>query len=326
MHYRSIADLNETVYRNLGRLPSDIDLIVGIPRSGLLAANVISLALNVPLAELEGFMSGRVIASGNTRRYAKLDRGITKGQRVLVVDDSLRTGNAIRQAAEQLAPFARDFEFLFCVAYGVRLNEPGVDVVLEAVPQPRVFQWNLFHHVFLESSCVALEGVILPPIAADQESYSAAADLTDSDLRRVIVPTKPVGHLISLRHPRHRPQIEQRLRQLGIKYHHLHFRQPQEADDGSCFKSTVFASQRDAILMIEPSDDDAVRIVRNTGKPTLSLQSQEVFSEATVSAAEFRIREAGARRLVRQNIEADIIQGRFRGELKRILQRLRVTA
>lgn len=44
--------MNDTIVRNLHRLPRDIDLVVGIPRSGLLAANLLSLAANIPMADL----------------------------------------------------------------------------------------------------------------------------------------------------------------------------------------------------------------------------------------------------------------------------------
>ncbi len=45
MNYRNIADLNHTIRQNLHRLPRNVDVVVdvvvGIPRSGLLAANIV---------------------------------------------------------------------------------------------------------------------------------------------------------------------------------------------------------------------------------------------------------------------------------------------
>ena len=40
IEYRSIADMNNIIVKNLQKLPHDIDLVVGIPRSGLLPANL----------------------------------------------------------------------------------------------------------------------------------------------------------------------------------------------------------------------------------------------------------------------------------------------
>src|SRR5262245_61017528 len=63
MHYRSVANLNEAVVRNLHALPRDVDVVVGIPRSGLLAGTMLALAMNVPLADVEGFVAGRLLAT-----------------------------------------------------------------------------------------------------------------------------------------------------------------------------------------------------------------------------------------------------------------------
>ena len=48
MNYRSIADLNHTILKQLHMLPRDFDLVVGVPRSGMLPANLIALYLNLP--------------------------------------------------------------------------------------------------------------------------------------------------------------------------------------------------------------------------------------------------------------------------------------
>ena len=39
MNYRSLADMYDAITMGLGRLPDNIDLIVGVPRSGLIPAN-----------------------------------------------------------------------------------------------------------------------------------------------------------------------------------------------------------------------------------------------------------------------------------------------
>ena len=43
MYYRNIADLNRVILKRLNILPRDFDLIVGIPRSGMLPANLLAL-------------------------------------------------------------------------------------------------------------------------------------------------------------------------------------------------------------------------------------------------------------------------------------------
>lgn len=47
MNFRTLDQLNQCIYNNMYKLPRDIDLIVGIPRSGMLVANIIALYLNL---------------------------------------------------------------------------------------------------------------------------------------------------------------------------------------------------------------------------------------------------------------------------------------
>ena len=98
MQYRSVADLNDTIYRNVPRLPKDIDLVVGIPRSGLLAASLISLTLNLPLADLDGFVAG---AAARHRTVSGLGSDGGEFKNVLVADDSINSGKSIGAARTQ---------------------------------------------------------------------------------------------------------------------------------------------------------------------------------------------------------------------------------
>lgn len=49
MNYRSISDLNQIILKRLYIIPRDIDLVVGIPRSGMFPANLLALYLNRPV-------------------------------------------------------------------------------------------------------------------------------------------------------------------------------------------------------------------------------------------------------------------------------------
>ena len=71
MNFRTISDLNKTINDNLHRIPQDIDIVVGVPRSGMLAASIISLLLNLPLSDLESFIRGELYTNGNTKHNSK---------------------------------------------------------------------------------------------------------------------------------------------------------------------------------------------------------------------------------------------------------------
>ena len=52
MQYRTIRDLSDLIRRNLWKIPHDIDLVVGVPRSGMLPASMIALYLNTKFTSI----------------------------------------------------------------------------------------------------------------------------------------------------------------------------------------------------------------------------------------------------------------------------------
>ena len=60
MYYKSVADLNRTVLKHINLIPSDTDLIVGIPRSGMLPAVIMSQVLHLPYTDMHSFVAGQI--------------------------------------------------------------------------------------------------------------------------------------------------------------------------------------------------------------------------------------------------------------------------
>ncbi len=60
MNYRTIADLSNLIRTNLYKIPHDIDVVVGVPRSGMLPATMIALYLNKRLSDINTFFVGGV--------------------------------------------------------------------------------------------------------------------------------------------------------------------------------------------------------------------------------------------------------------------------
>lgn len=75
MHFRSVADLNTDIHASLHLFPRDIDAVIGIPRSGMLPAAIIALALNVPMGDLHGFARGQLLGVGSKRTTARSSAG-----------------------------------------------------------------------------------------------------------------------------------------------------------------------------------------------------------------------------------------------------------
>jgi adenine/guanine phosphoribosyltransferase-like PRPP-binding protein len=69
MKYITIADLSETIRKNIWKIPRDIDFIIGVPRSGMIAASMIASYLNVPLIDVNSFIAGLEPYGGDRLNY-----------------------------------------------------------------------------------------------------------------------------------------------------------------------------------------------------------------------------------------------------------------
>lgn len=282
MRYRSFVDLSRTVQDNLHRIPRDVDLVVGVPRSGLLPASMVALALNLPLADIDGFVAGRMLSAGNTRRRGLFDQSIEEFRRILVVDDSVRTGGSMREARAKLADLPRQERLMFCAIYGDGDVHIDADLVLEAVPEPRIFQWNLMHHSIVSKSCFDIDGVLCfdPSHHDNDDGERYLAFLNEA--RPLMTPTHRLGHLVTSRLERYRPQTEAWLAAQGIEYDRLWMldlpsaEERRKAGAHGRFKAEVY-SKLDAVLFIESEERQAIEIARLSGKPVLSIESHSII-------------------------------------------------
>lgn len=288
MNYRSISDMNDAILRNLHRLPRDIDLVVGVPRSGILAATLVSLTANIPMTDLDSFLAGRIYTSGITKRRAALDRQHADMRKILVIDDSIAGGNAIRDARDKIAAAGIQGDFVYAAVFGLQPQHQETDVVLEVVPHPRMFQWNFMHHIFLEQCCVDIDGVLCLDPTEEENDDGPIYEKFLAEARTLLGPTRKIGWLVTSRLEKYRKLTEAWLAKHEIKYDHLIMLDlPSKAErqrlgaHGS-FKAE-FYRKSDAILFIESEHEQALRIAKLSGKPVLCVETNIVSFPDTLS-------------------------------------------
>lgn len=299
MNYRSLADLNDTIVRNLHRLPGDIDLVVGIPRSGLLAAKLFSLVTNIPLTDLDSFLEGRIYSSGATKRHAGLERGIADMRRILVLDDSILGGNAMRAARKRLEDAGiRDragAEIIFAAVYGSEASHPEADFIFERVKSPRIFQWNFMHHVVLEESCVDIDGVLCLDPTEQQNDDGEAYRRFLSEAVPLHSTSRRIGYLVTSRLEKYRSLTEGWLKAQGIEYGQLVMldlptkAERQRLGAHGSFKAEFYRNS-DASLFIESEHEQAQTIARLSGKPVLCVETHQIRLPDSLSPVAVRQR------------------------------------
>ena len=287
MYYRSISDMNATILKAMHRLPRDLDLIVGVPRSGLLAANLLALAGNVRMTDLDSYLDGRVYSSGTTKAHSL--RPETSGPRkVLILDDSINSGNSMQTVRARISAAALGDEVIYAAVYGVSRDHLETDIVLEVLPQPRIFQWNFMHHIALERACVDIDGVLCHDPTETENDDGAAYLRFLTAARPLYLPTHRVAALVTSRLEKYRAQTEAWLDAIGVRYKELVMLDlPSKAErqrlaaHGS-FKAEYYRkSPYD--LFIESENGQARTIARLSGKPVLCLESHRLIEPSAAA-------------------------------------------
>ena len=103
MNFFTYNDLHTTILRNLSLIPADVDLIVGIPRSGMLVASILAIYMNLPMGSIDEFYSGEFMSAGLTKPKNGWIKNITEARRILVVDDSVAYGRSMKLVKEKIS-------------------------------------------------------------------------------------------------------------------------------------------------------------------------------------------------------------------------------
>lgn len=290
MYFKTFNDLTDCIRNNLWRIPKDIGLVVGIPRSGLLAANIIALLLNRPLTDVEGLIENRIISAGKRLGGGDSNQYIKECDRILVIDDSLATGRVMRNTRDLIENAGIEKEIIFGAVYTVKEFRNAVDIYFEICPLPRFFEWNLMHHhSVLKKACVDIDGVLC--IDPTEEQNDDGPNYTNfiHDASPLFVPTVKVGALVTCRLEKYRDATVKWLLRHNIRYDHLiMWDLPDKAErlrrgGHAKFKAQAFRSFDWADLFIESSLDQAIEIVEIARKPAICIEKPMLVTPSNSS-------------------------------------------
>ncbi len=282
MNFRSIAQLSDQVHAWSRKLPHDIDLIVGIPRSGLLVANLLALYRNLPLTDLEGLLEGRMLTTGHRGKKLGAAGYLSQPRNVLVLDDSVFTGKQLDRAKKMIADADLPHTIRYAAVYVEPKRAEKVDFFREELAMPRVFEWNVMHHSTLQNSCVDMDGVLcIDPAMSENDDgplYQAFVDQADS----LLVPTGTIGWIVTSRIEKYRAQTEAWLAKHGVAYDNLIMLDYPDGETRrrlkihSAYKADVYR-EVGAHLFIESSVKQAFEIANLSLKPVLCIDTMQMI-------------------------------------------------
>jgi len=274
MNYRSISDLNETILRKLHLISRDIDLVVGVPRSGMLPANLLGLYLNLPYTDIHSFINGFVYKAGARRQFFdSLDY-----KNILVVDDSIASGSALAECKENLSHLTSKFNFKYAVVYATPGKQNLVDYALETVATPRYFQWNIFNHSTLDKACFDIDGVLCADPTKEQNDDGPEYVSFLLNAVPLYLPGSKIGTLVTSRLEKYRVETETWLENHRIKYDRLvmldlpNMKARQKANCHGIHKANEYKKSK-YNLFVESDLKQAIKINKLTKKPVFCTEN-----------------------------------------------------
>ncbi|HEX2536427.1 MAG TPA: phosphoribosyltransferase family protein [Chitinophagaceae bacterium] len=316
MNYRSIANLSEDIKRELHRVPKDVTLVVGIPRSGLLAANLMALYLNLPFTDIDSFLAGKLLGTGERGKRTKLAEQAFKG-RALIVDDSIYSGHAIELAKDMVKQANVQMPVSYCAIYGLPGTGRMADLVFQYLEAPRVFEWNIFgdNHI-LQQACVDIDGVLcIDPTEDENDDGEKYIEFMLSAKARLL-PKYKLGTLVTSRLEKYRAQTEAWLAEQGVTYNELVMLDlPDKATRirmgaAATFKAEEYKKRPQSKLFIESAPHQAETIFQLTGKPVYCVDTNEMLSPETSAVSKFKRRASREVSLLRKVVRGGM--GRFK--------------
>jgi uncharacterized HAD superfamily protein len=309
LSFKSFGDLSADIARNLAKVPVDVDLIVGIPRSGLMAASILALALNKKFCDLGAFIENRPLQHGATRRPENGELVLPHQARVvMIIDDSVDSGVSIAKARATLAPLESGRKLLTAAVYASERGMNAVDIYFERVDLPRVFAWNLFHRNELAQACVDIDGVLCSDPTAQENDDGPRYLRFLENATPIARPSYKIGHLVTSRLERYRQPTLAWLNKHAIRFEQLHMLNVATAEERRRlslhgeFKAGVYRSLPDTTLFIESEPAQAAQIATLSGKPVLDYTSQKLVSPSW-NAAHAAVQYASIKRRIVNRIQ-----------------------
>ncbi|EKE20426.1 MAG: Rhamnan synthesis F [uncultured bacterium] len=284
LNFKTYSDLARDIRQSLVDIPNDIDLIVGIPRSGMIPAYMIGAFLNLPVASLDEYLNN-IFASHGERPI--ISKNIIP-KKILIVDDSINLGGSIKEAKNKLYNKNPDVECLSFAVYATRGSNKLVDFYAVICEQPRIFQWNYLYHGILSNACFDIDGVLCVDPTSDQNDDGNKYSDFILNAKPLYIPNYRIRALVTSRLEKYRKQTEEWLKKNNVQFDDLYMldlptkeeRIKQCAHDR--FKSRVYSSLDDCFLFVESDRNQAIKIANMTNKPVISLFTDEMFPSSEV--------------------------------------------
>lgn len=241
-NYRNFNYVNALIMNNLERIPEDIDLIVSIPRSGLLIGTLIAEYTNKASTDLFSYLADVDNYKLNVGSFAPAS-SVKTAQNILLVDDSMGVGITMDKAKDLVRKKNPTCKITTCVGWVEPFSTNKVDIYF-SILRDQFFPWSVLKRG-ISDACCDIDGVLTEDVPAefddDGEKYINFLKNQKPKFR----PDRKIHTLITGRLEKYRAITEEWLRQHNVQYGNLIMlnlpnKQEKMKQDTGNFKAEVF--------------------------------------------------------------------------------------
>lgn len=289
MNYKSYADLAADIADRLHKVQhKPFDLVVGLPRSGMVPAYMLASLLNVDCMDLQAFLDNGPVLHGIRRQPRYSLARAWDARQVLLVDDSVYTGESMRNALRSI-PADCPATCTPAAIYAASAQPPAVALHFQRLALPRVFQWNVFHHKVLNAAAVDIDGVLCRDPSPEENDDGPAYEQFLRCVEPRLLPSYPIHSLVTNRLERYRPQTEAWLARHGVDYRHLVMLDlPSKAErqrlNAHAAHKAEYYRRSNLSLFIESSARQAQAISESTARPVFCTENNHLYTTSTGSS------------------------------------------
>ena len=281
----TVARFQSDALRLASMVPPETDTIVGVARSGLAAATIVSMVTHLPLVAIRQNKHD-LIEVGNGWRLGGQDH-ISAGKNAFVVDDTVMTGNSLN-AIGHIAQ--RNFDRVtFGAVYANPLAVRKPDVVVEELGWPHLLEWNVFNSVLSPNMALDFDGVICHDPPRRFTDDATHLEWIENAVPRYLPRKVPVPLIVTARLEKYRDATVAWLRKHRVQFHKLIMHPAKtlaerDRSDIASYKAKHFNSwaaghrPRPKPLMFVESDPNQARSIhQRTRRMVVCPNSGEVF-------------------------------------------------
>lgn len=277
-NYKTYNDITKEIKLNIYKF-INIDLFVGIPRSGMIPATILSLFLNKNLCTLTEFINNNIMIHGYR------SKATTDFKNILIVDDSITTGRAILDAKnlikQNLDTSKKSIKYF--AAYATEESRDKVDYFLNIVDHPRFFEWNYLNHAHCQNWAYDLDGVLcLDPTEEENDDGQKYLNFIRT-AKPLYIPDYKIGAIITARLEKYRYETEIWLKKNRVIYSNLYMLNLPSKEDRirlnahTNIKIYYYNKLTHLKLFLESEPIQAKLIAQKTGKKVICTKNNILY-------------------------------------------------